>query len=179
MKSPWLGALAAILSLAVAAPVFAQTGTAPAPAPAQVPGPDLPGAVAMLQLYNPSSKPTPNTLNAYLRVATTGTRAQTVYITANSYGFGAAPVREVFAFVEHVTGPLDPALMQRLITANDGQMPTGCWAVSTAADGSHYIVYESYIPNNASAELVQNEVTFVGKTADALEAELTGGQDVQ
>ena len=74
MKSPWLGALAAILSLAVAAPVFAQTGTAPAPAPAQVPGPDLPGAVAMLQLYNPSSKPTPNTLNAYLRVATTGTR---------------------------------------------------------------------------------------------------------
>ena len=86
----------------------------------------------------------PNTLNAYLRVATTGTRGQTVYITAN-----------------------------------DGQMPTGCWAVSTAADGSHYILYESYIPNNASAELVQNEVTFVGKTADALEAELTGGQDVQ
>jgi len=113
MKSPLLGALAAILSLAAAAPVFAQTGTAPAPAPAQVPGPDLPGAVAMLQLYNPSSKPTPNTLNAYLRVATTGTRAQTVYITANSYGFGAAPVREVFAFVEHVTCPLDPALMQR------------------------------------------------------------------
>lgn len=165
--------LVAPLFLLLSPPAFAQTTAAPA----TVPAPDLAGAVALLQLYNATVKPTPNTVNAYLRVATTGSRAQTVYITANSYGFPIAPYREVFSFVEHVTGPLDPALMQRLITASDGTMPVGCWAVSTANDGSHYILYESYVPNNASAELLQDIVTHVAKTADALEAELTPGQD--
>ncbi len=134
---------------------------------------DIAGAAAMLQLYGPTVTPKTTADGASLNIATTGTRTQVVYISGAVFSSPAGPVREVYSFAAHLTGGLDAALALRLLVESDKMLPGGAWAATAPSDGSHYLVYEAYLPTGADAATVQRTVTAAALTTDKLEAELS------
>jgi len=178
-----LTAIAAAALLALASAALADPPAAAAPAATAPLAPGVADAVAMLKLYSPDANPTVHEGYASINVATDGTRTQMICVSAASYayvGYGGriGPVREIYAYVEKFTGQIDPALAQRVLVDNEQELPTGAWAIITAGDGvTHYLVYESYIAVDATADVVQRMVTAAAETTDKLEAEVTGKDD--
>ena len=171
-----IGRLAA--GAAVSLMLWSRCAAADPPAPVAAPGPpDIEGATAMLQLFNADVKPTVKNNLVYLNVVTTPGRTQLVYVSPGVYGLAYALAREVSANVVKFTGPVDPALLQRLMVENDRMLPSASWALTPGKDGGQYLVLEAFLPTNASADMVQQAVKYVALTADTLEAELTGKDD--
>jgi len=172
MSSTRLAGLVA-LALALAGPALA-ADPAPATAPAS---PGLDDAAALLKLYSPNAKPSVNKNFAFLNIVTTSPRSQQVYVSAVVFGPPNAKVRELITNAYKFTGAMDGAPAQRLLADNEDSLPKAAWVVQTAADGSHVVAIESYIPVDAAADAVQQAVNYAAEKADKLEAELTPGKD--
>jgi hypothetical protein len=135
---------------------------------------DIPGAVAMLQLFNPAAKPIARSSDAYLNIGLDGGRSEIVYVSGQVWGLRAIPVREAKALSAKFKGPIDPALAQRLLKENQTVLSYGAWGVTVDADGTTNVWLQGDIPAAASAEAVQQAITDIATRADRLEAELTG-----
>lgn len=156
-------------------------GAAAAPAaPAAAPAPASPEAQAALDVlkaaFPGAAVQVKDADNAIVNVSTTSGRTQVVFVSGRLYGPAGAQKRLIFSYVAPIVGPIDPSLAVRLLTENQsGALPFGYWALSNVApDGHRTIIYQAEIAADATPSSVANMVTRMAKTADALEAEMTG-----
>jgi hypothetical protein len=149
---------------------------AAAPAPTPV---DVPGAVALLTLFNPEkAKPRATADSAALTVAVpNGARSQQVFASGQVYMWRGIKVRQLWTYAEKFSGPLDAALGLRLLTESDRSLPAGSWVVMNGTGDVHYVAFEAFIPADASAASLQWAVNDISQRADKLELELTGKDD--
>jgi hypothetical protein len=106
-----------------------------------------------------------------------GQRTQLVIVNSNTEFFDKVEIRDVWSTALLVSAPLDAALAERLLKAND-TLKLGAWRVwpaqSKGDSAQAYIVFAAQIDANASQEMLAAALAMVAQTADALEKEITG-----
>ncbi|MDR3471015.1 MAG: hypothetical protein P4M09_04915 [Devosia sp.] len=113
--------------------------------------------------------------DAEIRILTSNGRAQTVFLGGRTFGPASSPLRIINSSAVTLTGPVDPTLAIRLLSENSSGLPYGYWALSkVTTDGKRTLVYEVEVRADPPAAAVQAIIVNVAKTADAMEAELTG-----
>lgn len=102
-------------------------------------------------------------------------RAQTVVVNSNTEVYDRAEIREVWSTALKAVSPIDPALAERLLKANN-TVKMGAWrewpGARVGASQEIYIVFAAQIDANAPEEVLAATIHLVSQTADALEKEL-------
>ncbi len=107
-------------------------------------------------------------------------RAQTVVVNSNTEVYDQAQIREVWSIALKAVSPIEPALAERLLKANN-TVKMGAWrewpGAKVGASQEIYIVFAAQIDANAPQEVLAATIHLVSQTADALEKELAQQDD--
>ena len=107
-------------------------------------------------------------------------RTQAVVINSNTETYDKYEIREVWSPALSVDEPVDAALVNRLLRANN-TVKIGAWRTwpgDKKGDVQEvYIVFAAQIDANAAAEVLAATLDMVAQTADQLEKELTQKDD--
>lgn len=102
-------------------------------------------------------------------------RTQVVIVNSNTEMFDKAEIREVWSPALTIDDPIDAALAQRLLRAND-TYKLGAWRLwSVEKKGEKaqlYVVFAVQIDANAPAPMLSAALDIVSQKADELEKEL-------
>ncbi len=175
--------LLAAISLIAAAneipPAAPATQEAPAAAPAPVPAADPRIAAQLEALGYQYAMTADNDYRLIIQIAgeeSQEKRAQAVVANSNTESYNKAQIREVWSIALKVASPIDPALADRLLKANN-TVKMGAWREwpGEKADDKQviYIVFAAHIDAHAPQELLEATLNLVSQTADALEKEFT------
>jgi hypothetical protein len=102
-------------------------------------------------------------------------RVQTVVANSNTEVYDKAEIREIWSIALKAVSPIDPALAERLLKANN-TVKMGAWREwpgdKVGDQQDIYIVFAAQIDANAPQEVLEATLHLVSQTADALEKEL-------
>jgi len=102
-------------------------------------------------------------------------RTQVVIVNSNTEIFDKAEIREVWSPALTVDDPIDAALAQRLLKAND-TFKLGAWRLLSVEEKGGkpqlFVVFAAQIDANAPASMLSAALDMVSQKADELEKEI-------
>lgn len=169
-------AIAATTDVATPAPATQET---PATTPAPVPTED-PRIAAQLKALSYQYAVTEDQDYRLIIQIADDKRAQTVVVNSNTEVYDKAEIREVWSIALQAVNPIEPALAERLLKANN-TVKMGAWrewpGAKVGASQELYVVFAAQIDANAPQEVLAATIHLVSQTADALEKELAQKDD--
>jgi hypothetical protein len=152
--------------------------TAAAPQPSVTPNANGAAAVAQLKLGFPQSEPKLSTDggSAYINVAVGGGRTQLVYLSSALLGPDGAKSRLLRSVAAKLAAPPEAGMLLRLLKEN--QTLQGYWYLAQVSNGQFYLNYAIALPLDATGEAVSAMSSDVARTADKLEQELSGKDEL-
>ena len=102
-------------------------------------------------------------------------RRQVVWIPSGTSDFGALEIRQVWSIAHRSKGPLPADLANRLLDRN-GAVILGAWLTEQAGDEVG-VIFAVQVAAETDALTLRSVIHAVATTADAMEKDLTGGDD--
>ncbi|HNX04253.1 MAG TPA: hypothetical protein PKI32_02055 [Opitutales bacterium] len=103
-------------------------------------------------------------------------RSQLLYVNSNTNTFGNMEIREVWSPAVKADDGLTYDQMKRLLVHND-KVKIGAWRIMTM-NGKDVAVYAVQMPAASDAETLKNVIQAVSVTADEMEKEMLGTDDL-
>jgi len=104
-----------------------------------------------------------------------GGRSQIVWIPSGTSDFGALEIRQIWSIAHRSRGPLPADLANRLLDRN-GAVILGAWLTEQAGDEVG-VIFAVQVAAETDALAMRSAIHAVATTADAMEKDLTGGDD--
>jgi len=104
-----------------------------------------------------------------------GGRRQVIWIPSGTSDFGALEIRQVWSIAHRSKGPLPADLANRLLDRN-GAVILGAWLTEQAGDEVG-VIFAVQVAAETDALTLRSVIHAVATTADAMEKDLTGGDD--
>jgi len=104
-----------------------------------------------------------------------GGRSQIVWIPSGTSDFGALEIRQIWSIAHRSRGPLPADLANRLLDRN-GAVILGAWLTEQAGDEVG-VIFAVQVAAETDALALRSAIHAVATTADAMEKDLTGGDD--